>query len=196
MTLTELRNSVYSLTNRPDLIGQTLLAIQAATLKLHQLDYFYKDLYEAVITFSTSDYLQQIEYRTLLPRWRSLKYLRKSDVDSSGDGKFFDIILPDTVLDSYQINREDVCYVAGNVVQIKSSTEFQYAILGVYLNPDIAEATYSSWIALDHPFCIVYEAAADVMRQIGKQEEATLLLKSNVDQFNALRTSNILAQVS
>lgn len=194
MTLTELQDSVYSLTKRADLSAQTLLAIQAATLKLHQVDYFYKDLFETGVSFVTSDYTQQIEYRTLIPRWRSLKYIRKTDSTGVDDLGFFDIILPELVLDAYKVNRDDVCYVAGNEIQLRSATSFQYAILGCYLNPDITEATFNSWIALDHPFAIIYEAASVICRQTGKLEEMNAFMTLALEQKKAVIASNILAQ--
>ena len=81
MTLTELQAEVYTLTNRPDLTAQTLAAVRSATLKLHQLDYFYKDLFETSLVFSSSEFIQQLEFRSLVPRWRALKYIRKLDRD-------------------------------------------------------------------------------------------------------------------
>lgn len=170
MTLTELQQEVYTLTNRPDLVAETLSAVRAATLKLHQKDYFYKDLYETGVLFDTAKYQQQLEYRTLLPRYRSLKYIRKTDSTGSDTLGFFDIIVPENVLDAYQINRNDVAYVAGTVIQIRSSTQFQYILLGCYLNPNIAEANYSSWIAMDHPYAIIFEATATVFKMVGDTE--------------------------
>ena len=171
MTLTELRNEVYTLTNRPDLVAETLSAVRAATLKLHQIDYFYKDLYEVGVSFSSAAYEQQLEYRTLIPRWRSLKYLRKTDSTGSDTLGFFDIIVPENVLDGYYLNKNDVAYVAGAVIQIRSSTQFQYMLMGCYLQPDITVATYNSWIALDHPYAIIFEAAATVFKMIGDTEK-------------------------
>jgi hypothetical protein len=194
MTLTELQAAVYTLTNRPDLTAETLLAVQAATLKWHQTDYYYKDIFETGIVFSTSDFEQSLDYRTLIPIWRALKYLRKSD--STGDDTKipFDIILPENILDDYSLNRTDVCYVAGANLQIKSSTAFQYALLGCYVNPNITISGYSSWIALDHPFAIIYEAAADVFRQIGKLEEMAAFKVLANEQLVTIQRSNILAQ--
>ena len=54
-TLTDLCADVYTITNRPDLINETKLAVKAATLKMHQSDYYYRDLLEQGITFDTSD---------------------------------------------------------------------------------------------------------------------------------------------
>jgi hypothetical protein len=171
MNFTELCDEVYVLTNRPDLVAETKSAVRAATLKLHQTDYFYKDLFETGLAFTAAAYIQQLEFRLLVPRWRSLKYLRKTDSAGSDTLGFFDIIVPENVLDNYALNRSNVAYVAGAVLQIRSSTQFQYAILGCYIQPDITEAGYDSWIAIDHPFAIVFEAAATVFKMIGDTEK-------------------------
>lgn len=192
-TFTELCDDVYTLTNRPDLIAETKLAVKAATLKLHQSDFYFKDIYETGISFPTADYNQQIEYRTLIARYRGLKYIRKTDV-SATPGDFLSIITPAQVLDQYGIANEDICYVAGEVIQIKSSTELQYAIFGCYLNPNLVEASYNSWVALDHPYAIVYEAATTVFKAIGYDEQATVFSRLAAEQLQLVRVSNIQAE--
>lgn len=189
-TFTELVADVITLTNRPDLLAETKLAVKAATLKLHQADYFYKDLNESGISFSASDYAQQIEYRSLFPRFRALKYLRKSE-SSGTPGDFIQVLTPAEVLDVYGIERTDVCYAAGELIQVKSSTAFQYALMGYYLNPDITEAGFNSWIALDHSFAIVYEAAVTVFKTIGYDEQSATYMKMAAEQLAMIRTSNI-----
>lgn len=194
MTLTELQSEVYTLTNRPDLTAETLAAVRAATLKLHQLEYFFKDIFETGVTFSASAYQQQIDYRTLIPAFRSVSYIRKTDSTGSDDLGFFDVIQPESVLDLYQQNREDVYYVAGQMIQLRSSTQFQYIILGCYINPDITVAGYNSWIALDHPYAIIYQAAADIFKAIGKSEEFAAYTAMALDQRQAVTISNIQAK--
>lgn len=191
MTLTELIAEVYTLTNRPDLVAQTLTAVRSATLKLHQLDYFYKDLFETGVAFTTSDYIQQLEYRTLIPKWRALKYIRKTDVTGSDTLGFFDIIVPENILDQYNINRDNVAYAAGAFVQLRSSTAFQYIILGCYVNPDITASTYDSWIALDHPYAIIFEAAAAVFKMIGDTEQFAAYTQLAAQQAAEVKLSNI-----
>ena len=170
MTLTELQQEVYTVTNRPDLVAETLLAVRQSTLALHQMDFFYKDLQETGISFTAPAYTQELEYRSLLPRFRALKYLRKSDSLGAVTG-FFTVITPEQVVDSYGVDLVDVCYAAGASIEMKSREQFQYAVLGYYENPDISVASYSSWIAQDHPYAIVYEAAEKVFKMIGKSEE-------------------------
>lgn len=192
-TFAELCSDVYTITNRPDLVSETKLAVKAATLKAHQLDFFWKDIEETGVSFSTEDYVQALEYRTLLPRYRALKYIRKSDVNGT-PGALLSVITPAMALDRYGADRTDVCYAAGEVIQIKSSTLLQYILFGCYLNPDITEASYSSWIALDHPYAIIYEAAASIFKMIGQDEQATVFKKLTDEQFQFLKQSNIEAE--
>ena len=192
MTLTELQDEVYTITKRPDLVAETLLAVRQATLALHQLDYFWKDLQETGLSFTTSAYLQELEYRSILPQFRSLKYLRKSD-SAGAVGAFFTVVQPESVLDLYGTDRTDVCYAAGASIEIKSSTQFQYAILGYYANPVITVSGYSSWIALDHPYAIILEAAEKVFKMTGKTEEFAAFKFLRDEERNRLIISNIQA---
>jgi hypothetical protein len=194
MNLTELQQEVYNITNRPDLVNETLTAIRSATLKIHQSDYFYKDMFETGIAFPAPALVQQIDYRALIPRWRSLKYLRKTDLTGTEQGQFYDIIQPESVLDQYQTSRADVCYVAGAVIQVRSSVDLQYAILGCYLNPDVTVSGFSSWVALDHPFAIINKAAASVFKMIGETEQFTAYTRLAEEAELDVARSNIQAQ--
>lgn len=194
MTLNELIAEVYTITNRADLVAQTLTAVRSATLKLHQSDYYYKDIREQGVAFLSAQYLQQLEYRTLFPRWRALKYVRKTNSTGTEQGKIIEVIVPENILDDYKLNRVDVAYVAGEVVQIRSSTQLQYAIVGRYDNPDITQLGYNSWIALDHPYAIVFEAASTVFKMIGDTDQFAAYTALAGMQLVELRNSNVLAQ--
>jgi hypothetical protein len=191
MTLTELQAGVYSLTNRPDLTGQTLIAIQSATLEMHQMDFFYRDLVESGIVFPTAEYLQSLEYRVLFPTWRALKYFRTSDSSGEVTSDPFEVIEAEDVLDQYKLNRTNVVYGAGEILQIKAAAPFQYAFLAYYANPIITQIGYNSWIARDHPFAIIYKAASDICRQIGKQEQSAMFAKEVMDKKQAITISNV-----
>jgi hypothetical protein len=193
MTFTELCNEVYTLTNRPDLIAETKVAVKAATLKMHQSDYYYKDLYEFGVSFPTSEYVQSLEYKFVLPNWRALKYIRKTDVVGSDTDSFLTVLTPEETVDSYGMNKNDICYVAGQVIQIRSSTQLQYIFVGCYTNPTLVEASYNSWIASDHPYAIVYDAVATIFKMTGFDEQATLMRQLVAEQIAELRLSNIQA---
>lgn len=190
MTLTELQQEVYTLTNRPDLVAETLLAVRQSTLALHQSDFFFRDIEETGISFTSSAYTQELEYRPIIPLFRSLKYLRKANADGTV-GAFFTVVQPESILDSYGVDRTDVCYAAGASIEIKSSTQFQYAVLGYYANPNITVSGYNSWIALDHPYAIVFEAAEKVFKMIGKTEEFAAYKLLRDEEKQRLMMTNI-----
>ncbi len=191
-TFADLIADVNSLTNRPDLVNETKLAVRAATLKAHHLDYFYKDLFESGITFFTSEYQQTLAYKDLIPRWRSFKYLRKSDIDEY-QGPFLTLITPDSVLDNYSINREDVVYLAGLELKTRTACKTQYFLLGCYVHPDITEAGYNSWVADEYPLTIIYEAAAIIFKTIGFDEQVAAYRAMVRDEYSILSLNNIVA---
>ena len=194
MNLAELKAEVYSLTGRADRTDETAAAIRSATLKAHQSDYYFKDIYEIGISFSTADYVQNFDYRATIPLWRSLKYIRKYDVINGVgvEGLRLDVIVPENVFDAYGAEKTNVCYGAGSYIQIKSSTQQQTYVIGCYVNPNITDAGYNSWVALDHPYFIVFDAAATVFKAIGKDDEATTYRALVAEQLAMLRASNIL----
>ena len=51
-SLNSLMTDVMTITNRADLIAETKLAVKQATLKMHQVDYFPKDIFETGIAWN------------------------------------------------------------------------------------------------------------------------------------------------
>lgn len=156
---------VYTITNARHLVNETIMAVKSATLQLHRREFFAKDLAEFTLEFPTSDYLQSIDYRTLFPRYRSLSYIRKYNASvanpADGMGKFFTIIKPAQVLDSYSNTRNNVAYLAGDNLNLRSSDKIQYVSVGIYQNPNVATPeTYRSWIADEAYYAVVYLAAS------------------------------------
>lgn len=196
-SLASLVADVYSLTNRPDLVGETALAVRNATLKAHNSDFYYKDIVETGIQFDFSLAQQAIEYKTLIPRWRALKYLRKYIPATTGiggcAGDFLEVVTPDQLLDNYNINKNNVCYVAGSELQIRASEAQQYYLLGAYIHPDVTPDNYSSWIADEQSAAIVYAAAAIIFKTIGYDEQASAYQSLVAEEYVQLRMSNIVA---
>ncbi len=172
MTFDELLEEVYEITNRRALIAETKSAVKAATLKAHATDFYSKDIFETGITFTESAYKQSLDYITLLSNFRAFKYLRRAESVDDDDGQYFSIIKPEEVLDEYGTGRTDIAYVAGRVLEIRSSVEFQYALLGCYVHPIVRESAYTSWVAEQHPYFIIHEAARRIFLSIGQKEEA------------------------
>ena len=189
---TALLADVYTITNRSDLEAETSMAVRAATLKLHQSDFYPRDLVESRVQFSTADYFQALAYKALFPGMRALSYVRKYESDEPT--QFLDLVSPTNILDSYSLAKENIAYLAGEVVQIRSNTQITDVLLGFYNNPTTLPDTYASWIADLYPFAIVTEAAAQVFKMIGKDEEAAMYKQLSMEQAMIVRNSNITAE--
>ena len=190
-TLAAACTEVYALTNRPDLISKTQAAVRAATLKAHQIDFFARDLKETGIQWDVPGYVQSLAYTTLWPRLRALKYLRKVDDTGLVPGQFFTTLNdPEQILDSYRVEKENVCYLAGTQLEIRSNTKDKYMLIGYYEYPDVTEAGYSSWIADTNVFVIAYEAAAIIFKSIGFDEQSAAMRETNKEFIQLLRVSN------
>jgi hypothetical protein len=220
MQYADIVNAVYALTNRPDRINETAQAISAATLRAHHSDFYYKDIVEVPLQFQTLAYLQQLPLSTLT-NFRALKYLRKYYPGTSPanppsqdqspnnlpplygmyydpganlpDGRFFNILTPEETLDSYQINKIDIAYIAGQIIQMRSGDYFQNALCGYYAHPNVTQAGWNSWIGVEHPYAIVYAATAIVFKTIGFDEQNALYQQLWQDEINILQQSQIQA---
>lgn len=189
-TFTELCNDVITITGRDDLVADTQLAVRAATLKLHQSDFYARDLLETGIQFPSMAYYQSFDPKLIYPTFRALKYIRRYDNSGSGAAaEFFTVLTPTDILDSYGLERTGIAYMAGTLLNIRSEVQFQYALMGAYLNPDIVN--YSSWVAIDHPFAIVYEAARLVFKQIGYDEQSAAFERLAMEQLSLLKMANV-----
>jgi len=188
-TLAEILAEVYTLTNRPDLVAETTLAVKSATLKAHMTDFYSKDIHETRITTDTADYIQGIDYISIISNFRSLKYVRKYDLANAEVGAFLEVLEPEEILDSYGKDKTDVCYIAGSILEIKSSTEIDNLILGCYVLPIITTAGYASWVADLYPYAIITEAARVVFKTIGYDEQSASFERLVAEQYALLRMS-------
>lgn len=179
---------VITLTNRPDLQSKIEYFTKQATLKAHKSDFYPKDLKESGITWQTPSFTQSLEYATVFPQWRAFSYLRKYDATGGVAGDFFTHLLPEEVLDGYGVTKTDVCYTAGNQLEIHSSTEDEKMIIGYYANPVVTNNGYDSWIARDYRHLIVAEAARSIFSITGYETQAKLILPEIQDQYTLLRT--------
>jgi hypothetical protein len=167
MTLAQLIAAVYTETNRPDLVAETLQSVLESTLSLHTIDNWYKDVTEAIVVFDiVTQFVQTLDVGAL-PFFRSMSYIRKYGVpittsfssgvpignfavgvDAVGNtvttlvtsptaNDFFERVDVGDVLDSYGYEKVNIWYQAGKQLNMKSSTQLQAVIVGYYKYPII-----------------------------------------------------------
>lgn len=171
MNLAELRQAVYEITGRPDMVTATLTAIQEATLAAHLIGYFARDLKEVPIATSSTDFMHSLAIRTAIPRLRDpIKYIRNFADGVPGD--MLNKISPLSPKDLYGWERVNVWYQAGDSIQTKVAVATNSYLVGGYQLPNVTESGYTSWIAEDFPSYIYHTAAARICTLIGFAEQA------------------------
>jgi len=191
MTFAELLQEVYDLTGRSDRVAETKSAIKAATLKAHKLDFFSKDIFETGIEFTETNFKQSLDVFNLISNYRALKYLKRVTDENDEKGKAFTVITPEETLDSYGRNKSDVVYVAGRVLEIRSSVTFDKLLMGCYVFPVITEATYASWVADLYPYAIIFEAARIVFKTLSDAEQVAAYKELVSEEYVELRASAV-----
>lgn len=175
-TIASLTQDIYAVTKRPDLVSATQLHLKNALLKAHSADFFEKDVLETNFQFATAASIYQLDYKALVPRFRSMKYLTIVDPVSLLFVRELKGIPVKKFIDGYGYIRTDVYYLAGSQIQIRLQDTSQVFGLGCYLYPDTTLVS-PSWIADEFPFAIVYEAARTLFRTIGYDEQSANMEK-------------------
>lgn len=169
-------DGVYTLTNRPDLVAETALAVRQATLAAHRSDYYRRDIVELLISPGSAS-IFQLSISSLFANWRNFAYIRPYDSIGAAPASFFLTNLkPDAMLDEYLIEKANVYYVAGDSLNIRLGAAYDSFLVGYYSNPVLSpDASYESWIARQQPAVVVIDAARRVFEMIGYVEAANKL---------------------
>ncbi|MAP95963.1 MAG: hypothetical protein CMK07_13530 [Ponticaulis sp.] len=187
MTFAEILEEVYLITNRRDLEAQTKSAIKKATLKAHQSDFYYRDLYETGMEFDEPNHKQYIDLNSTFANFNAINYIKRVENENDEQGVVFTEVTPDNVVDDYGYLKRDVYYVAGRNIELRASCAFDKVLVGLYVLPVLTEEDYSSWVADLVPYFIVHEAARTVLRVIGYLEESNAQRAEVAEQLKILK---------
>jgi hypothetical protein len=184
---------VYSITNRPDLVAETELAVRQATIQMHSFDLYAKDMKEGQINLVKPLSRFQLDLVTLLPRFRALSYLRVIDPLTLTTGKFFEILTdPGAILDEYAVERVQICYIAGASLNVKAEADLQGLLYGyIALPPVFPKNFYTSWIASEWSEFLIPAAAAKIFRSVGRLEEANSFSKMGEEGNLVIQKNNL-----
>lgn len=175
-TIASLTIDLYTITQRPDLVAMTQLHLKNALLKAHSADFYLKDLFETNFQFGTAASQYQLDYKALIPRWRTAKYITTVDPIALTVLRKLTPIPIEKWIDGYGYQRDYIYYLAGTQLQIRCTDQPKVFGLGVYLYPDTTLAS-PSWIADEFPFAILYEAARTLFKSIGYDEQSASMEK-------------------
>lgn len=171
MTYADLFAEIKLLSKRGDIDDKIAIAIRQTTMRAHRLDFFWRDLVEVNLTFASAQAVT-LDVSSQLTRFRQIDYARYYDPVTGTLGTFLTEIAPSEILDGYNFYREDVWYMAGVNMQLRFLAATAGARLAYFQNPDVAPATYNSWIMDELPDLLVQGSLAALYNGMGKQEEA------------------------
>lgn len=168
MTYAEILAAVNALTGHGDLPAETEQMIQAATLRMHHSDFYDRDLQEDRLILSTDATVHQFDAPATFTRFRAMRYIRTFVAGVAGE--FLTRLDPEAIIDGYGIYKENIWYVAGNNINLRSFVSISEVLCGWYVSPIIAVGTYSSWIATTVPHAIIFDACSLLFQMLNKQE--------------------------
>ncbi len=206
-TIDSLSADVYVLTNRPDLVSETKVALRKSIFKCHSADTFKRDLAIQRLQMATYSTIEPNSFRWSIglnefPRFRRPKFLRYPPELGSPNippaplidypsgavwTREFTEIAADNLFDSYRSERSNYFYIAGSTITIKSSFGIDYLDFGYYqypLIPALSTDSIVSWICDQYPDAVIEEAAGTVFKMIGKDDESA--------RYQALFGENIM----
>ena len=190
MNLATLQTEVYNLTNRPDLVSQTLTAIRKATMKCHLADDFRQDLQIAIVTVPVQTdfhYLLDLTNTVTYPNMRRVSYIKEYNNPIVGNEIQFRKLHFSNLLDEYKLEKTNYWYQAGMAVTIGSFKQLTQVSVAYFTYPNTATATYSSWIADQFPDAIIQEAASTIFKTVGKSDEAKLYQQYFAENLQFIR---------
>lgn len=185
---------VVAATTREDLVatGEIDLAIRRATLKLHSMAFWPRDLAEGVVTFADNTlFSQSIAIAGNLPRFRAIKYIRESKLNELAPtdvlltqpyqqesvypydtDAYFVKMEPDAILDDYGGVRVNIWYLGGTNINLNCRKSIGAVDVGWYQHPIVLATNFNSWLADVYPFAIVDEASRMIFKSTGFMELA------------------------
>lgn len=167
-------DDVLALTKRPDLADETAIAVRTATLNVHMAEAFPRDAVTQLVKIPNASYITQLDAQVLFPRIRGLSTVRITDTDYNPvEFPEIDIVEMGDLRDPiYKELKNDIAYLAGTAVNIRTSVPTTGYLVEYFQLPLIRREQYNSWIAQLAPDAIVYLAASIVFYTNGNEEKA------------------------
>lgn len=214
-TLNLLASDVYVLTNRPDLVAETRVALRKAIIKFHSAETFKRDLVTTRLQMATFTPMQPNQFRWSIPLSQFTRFRRPCALSYPVDlayptnqvpaplidwpvgfdrSREFAETTANNLFDSYNTERQNYYFVAGSTLTIKSGWGVDYLDLVYYqypLVPPDADATIISWICDQYPDSVIEEAAGTVFKMIGKDDEYQRFMQLFVENLSILKMTDV-----
>jgi hypothetical protein len=159
-TFRQLVTDVIKVTNRPDLLAETELAIKGALLAYHHLDFFWRDRAQVILNVTSSN-----KTRIEIPLERCTDMRSPQEVapyyaDSECCGT--------PLARLHRIGEHQCNYwmLTPSSLIINSATPTHQFRFSYWRNPDLQEATFNSWVADIYPDAVIDAACAKLFEMV------------------------------
>lgn len=161
----DLVQKVFGITGAVNMLAETIDAIDRATRDAHSSNSWQRDVRYLSVHFGPEDGLPAKERQIILPPL--LRRVTEVMVKLPHEEKPKIV----RVAKSYSSHLRDTdttkAVLLGNVLHVVAPDVFNDVIVGGLGRPDVGDDTYKSWIAVDYPNVIIYNAAAQVLSDLG-----------------------------
>lgn len=183
-TYAQIRDNVYALTGRPDMVVETGIAIRNAVRAAHKLHAFWRDL--VVISATPTDPAAQIQSIPMeqMPGFRKLAYAKYPDTDT-----YLCVTDVADLVTEFGAAKTNIIYGAGATLKIRAAILQPSYEIAYYQMPTFTENTsgpFASWIGEERPELIEAMAASFICGLIGEQE-----IRGRVDQLVSLFAADL-----
>lgn len=197
-TFAEMRTKVIDLTKRPELVALTDYAIRMATLRAHAVDFFPRDQASTVFTYTIPSgntlFVDITNLYTVAPLFRTADFLQGEDSVTLNPAENLEYVSDyKDFYDEYNVLRSSVFTQMGENIRARFIGATGRARLFYYKNPDVAVATYASWIANLHSDELAMWAAGIIWQRTGFQEQASTVSRETIPQFKDILITSYLS---
>lgn len=214
-TLTSLATDVYVLTNRPDLVAETRVALRKAIMKFHSADTFKRDLASRRLQMALFTPVQPNQFRWAIPLSEFPRFRRPSSLMYPLDltppqwqtpaplidwpagfmrTRQYWETTADNLFDSYNAERQNCYFISGSILNIKSGWGADYLDFSYYqypLVPTVPSDTITSWICDQYPDAVIEDAAGTVFKMIGKDDEYQRFMQLFAENLSILKMTDV-----
>lgn len=199
-TFVELYDRTVEQTHRPELQALTESAVRTAVLRAHHFDFFPADLREGAVVYTPLSTAWQYDIPnlgTLLPRYRAIKNIVGTEQATGRPIEAFEFRESDDMYTTDGERRTSVYTLLGATLRIVPAAASGTMLVYFYQNPDVTEATFSSWIADMYPDQLAMMAATAVWSRTGFREQANNAEEASNKPFKEmLISSHLLGSVN
>lgn len=165
---------VVTLTKRPDLAEEITVAVRTATLSVHMLESFPRDISTELVKLPNAFYTAGFDIQVLFPRFRGLSTIRILDSSfAPAETPAIEIVELGDIYDPiYGSLKNNIAYAAGTSLNVRCAVPAYGCIVEYFQLPMVRRDSYNSWIAQLFPEPIVYKAASIVLGTNGNEEKS------------------------